>query len=151
MRPRDEVASTRLEARGTSRPTPALTAPTTSTVLDDSDRLDLQRRADQLRLANRSLSDQQARDLAQRSDRFREELEQEGIVDVDLYLRHEINDISVTDEELLEYYELHRSRFGERSFEESRAALESMVRLKKIRESHDGGAREGDELGGRSP
>ncbi len=77
-------------------------------------------------------------ELVERSDRFREETERQGLVDLDLELRHEIRDTTVTDAELRRYFEEHRSHFGERTFEESRRSLEQLVRLERVLGRYEG-------------
>ncbi len=95
-----------------------------------------QRRIEQLRVIDRSLTESEAIELVDESDRILSSLQRDGIHDVDLTLRHEVLDTEVSDEELREYFEQHRVRFGDRSFEESRNVLATLVRLQKTRQAH---------------
>lgn len=114
---------------------PPTSLPSTTDGRTETDRI---RRAQKLRLLDRSLTEPAAMELVERSDRFREETERQGLVDLDLELRHEIRDTTVTDAELRRYFEEHRSHFGERTFEESRRSLEQLVRLERVLGRYEG-------------
>ena len=116
--------------------TPSLNETTARTT--DSEEAQARRRVERLWMVDPCLSQEEVEALIEESDRFEAALADAGVTDADLFLRHEIARVEVSEEELYEYYESQRERFGDRSFEESRSSLESLVRLRKVRETYGG-------------
>jgi hypothetical protein len=82
------------------------------------------------------LTEDEARLLMGESDRIQAGLEADGATDPSLQLRYELKQIQVSEKEAKEYYQRHCGSFGERTFEESRAEVDILVRLRTLRRQY---------------
>lgn len=71
----------------------------------------------------------------EQSDRIRDRLEHDGGPDdIGKLVRARLHEVDVSDEDAQAWYDEHRSLFGERSFAQSRRAVERMIAISKVRE-----------------
>jgi len=94
------------------------------------------KRADDLARTLAWLEDGQAHELVAESDEILQAVEEQGVVNTGRFLRHELNRIEVTEDDMRLCYEEEREHFGDRSFEESIEALDRLVRYRKLREQY---------------
>ncbi len=71
--------------------------------------------------------------LLQESDQMRVVAEEQGVQDLGAELRRRMAEIEVSEQEARAFFGQERSLFGERSFEESRAAIRQMLVIRKTR------------------
>jgi len=90
-------------------------------------------RAVNIRSLRSNLSDLEVQHLIGESDLVRAGLEARGVADVGQLLQDRLGEIQPEDGALRAYYEAHRAHFGRRSFEQSRYALEQLVRIQIIK------------------
>jgi len=82
------------------------------------------------------LDEEAAAALTLESDRILEDLAARDVRNPGRQLRFELDEVEVGEAGLRAYHEDHRERFGGRSFEESRDAVEQLLRYRQLRQQY---------------
>lgn len=101
---------------------------------DSDDRARARVRAMAIATLRKDLSLEQAELSVAESDLLVTRLRRKGVEDVAEHVQLRLAQVSPTEEQLHLYYEQHRTLFGRRSFEESRPAVDRLVRIQLVRE-----------------
>ncbi len=112
-----------------SAPTSLREAPSASLVSPGRDA----RRSFELLASAPDLDAARIQTLRNESDRMRAVAEEQGEQDLGAELRRRMAEIEVAEQEAQAFFSQERSLFGDRSFEESRAAIRQMLVIRKTR------------------